>query len=117
MASLRVELETLISQAVPDLVIVGRNAPRLPHTSSLAFPGIDRQALLMALDLEGVACSTGSACASGSSDPSPVLIAMGLDQSVVGGALRFSLSAMTTRREILEAARRISRVVARLQGF
>lgn len=117
MASLRVELETLISRAVPDLVIVGRNAPRLPHTSSLAFPGIDRQALLMALDLEGVACSTGSACASGSSDPSPVLIAMGLDRSVVGGALRFSLSAMTTRREILEAARRISRVVARLQGF
>lgn len=117
MALLRDELETLISQAVPDLVVVGRDSPRLPHTSCLAFPGIDRQALLMALDLEGVACSTGSACASGSSDPSPVLISMGLDRLVVGGALRFSLSAMTTRQEILEAAQRISRVVARLQGF
>ena len=61
----------------------------------------------MALDLAGVACSTGSACASGSSEPSPVLMAMGLDRELVGSSLRFSLGAETTAEEIDEAARRI----------
>ena len=58
--------------------VIGGGAERLPHTSNIAFVGLDRQALFMALDQAGVACSTGSACASGSSEPSPVLVAMGL---------------------------------------
>jgi cysteine desulfurase len=67
----------------------------------------------MALDLESVACSTGSACASGSSEPSPVLIAMGLSSEVVAGSLRFSLGAGTTETEIDAAIECIVRVVQR----
>ena len=65
----------------------------------------------MALDMAGVACSTGSACASGSSEPSPVLLAMGLPREIVDSSLRFSLGADTTESEIDEAGQRISRVV------
>jgi len=92
------------------IVVHGRSAERLPQTSNLAFIGIDRQALLMALDQAGVACSTGSACASGSSEPSLVLAAMGCDKEVLDSSLRFSLGATTTREEIDEAVARILKV-------
>jgi cysteine desulfurase len=92
------------------IVINGSDAARLPDTSSVAFRGLDRQQLLIALDLAGIACSAGSACASGSSEPSPVLLAMGLDRDVVTSTLRFSLGAQTTESEIDLAARRIAAV-------
>jgi cysteine desulfurase len=76
--------------------------------------GTDRQALVMALDLAGVACSTGSACKSGSSEPSPTLAAMGLDKEVLAASIRFSLGAPTTAEEIDEAARRILEVSAKV---
>jgi cysteine desulfurase len=110
MSRLRDRLEALLLAECPGAVIVGVSAPRLPHTTSVAFPGLDRQALLMALDQAGVACSTGSACASGSSEPSPVLLAMGCPSEVVQGALRLSLGASTKAREVDEAARRIAGV-------
>ncbi len=111
MEQLRDSLEQQLRAGDPSIVINGAAAvQRLPHTSNISFPGLDRQAMLMALDLAGVACSTGSACASGSSEPSPVLLAMGLDEGVISGALRFSLGATTTFAEIDEAARRILRV-------
>jgi cysteine desulfurase len=69
----------------------------------------------MALDLAGIACSTGSACASGSSEPSPTLVAMGLPEEVISSSLRFSLGATTTVEEIEEAARRILAVCNRLR--
>lgn len=116
MGSLRDELERLLRSELPDMVIVGQRAPRLPNTSCLAFPGLDRQALVMALDLAGVACSTGSACASGSSEPSPTLVAMGLPQAVIRGAIRFSLGAFTRPAEIDEAARRILNTVKHLKS-
>ena len=99
----------------PRAVVIGAAAPRLPHTSNIAFVGLDRQALMMALDLAGVACSTGSACASGSSEPSPALVAMGLPEEQISSSLRFSLGATTTAAEIDEAARRILSVVNRLR--
>jgi cysteine desulfurase len=80
----------------------------------VAFIGLDRQAVAMALDLAGIACSTGSACASGSSEPSPVLLAMGIENSLVEGSIRFSLGADTTDAEIDEAARRICKVIKNL---
>ena len=89
--------------ADPAIVVNGESAPRLPHTSNLSFLDCERQALWMALDIAGLACSTGSACASGSSEPSPVLIAMGLEPERIAGALRFSLSALTTSPEVDEA--------------
>jgi cysteine desulfurase len=104
---LRDRFEGLILTGLPSAVVIGREAERLPHTSHIAFIGIDRQALFMALDQAGVACSTGSACASGSSEPSPVLLAMGCDKEVVTSALRFSLGATTTAQEVEQASRRI----------
>ena len=115
MSTLRDQFEREITSQVDSALIVGGSAPRLPHTSNIAFRGLDRQALAMALDLEGVACSTGSACASGSSEPSPVLLAMGCDEQVVRGALRFSLGADTRSAEVVEAARRISKVCKQLR--
>jgi cysteine desulfurase len=112
---LRDRLENSLRAEFAELVVSGAGAARLPHTTNIAFPGLDRQALLMALDLAGVACSTGSACASGSSDPSPVLLAMGLPTAVVNSALRFSLGAFTTDAEVEEAVRRISQIVKDLQ--
>jgi cysteine desulfurase len=109
----RLEAELAAGYRGP-LVVHGSAADRLPHTSNLAFIGIDRQALLMALDLAGVACSTGSACASGSSEPSPVLLAMGCNKDVLASSLRFSLGATTTLEEIDEASARILDVCAKI---
>jgi cysteine desulfurase len=107
MRQLRDRLEAQILGGWPSAVVLGAGSERLPHTSHIAFAGLERQALFMALDQAGVACSTGSACASGSSEPSPVLLAMGCEPAVVASALRFSLGATTTAAEIEEAARRI----------
>jgi len=104
---LRDRLEAGLCTIYPSLVINGIAAPRLSNTSNVAFVGHDRQQLLMAFDLAGVACSTGSACASGSSEPSPVLKAMGLPSEVVASSLRFSVGATTTAEEIDEALRRM----------
>ncbi|HQU43621.1 MAG TPA: cysteine desulfurase family protein [Pirellulales bacterium] len=107
MQSLRDEFESRLLAEFPDLVIHGREADRLPHTSHIAFPGVDGQALGMALDLAGIACSTGSACASGSSKPSPVLLAMGVAEALAQSSLRFSFGAGSTAAEMREAAHRI----------
>lgn len=92
------------------LAINGGAVSRVPHTLNVSFLGIDRQALLMSADMHGLAISSGSACASGSSDPSPVLLAMGLDQETVEGSIRISLSAFTTLEEIELAADRIIKI-------
>jgi cysteine desulfurase len=87
----------------------------VPHTINLSFPGCLAESLLMALDLAGICCSTGSACSSGSLLPSPVLQAMGVPDDVLRSAMRFSLGPFLTEQEVDEAARRISDVVARLR--
>lgn len=115
MLSLRNTFTRLIQEQLPTSVVIGEDVPRLPHTACLSFPPLDRQALVMALDLAGVACSTGSACASGSSEPSRALVAMGLPADVVGSAIRFSLGAFTTVAEVHSAAERIIKTVKRLQ--
>jgi cysteine desulfurase len=101
--------------ALGDVVVISSNTPRLPHTSNLAFLGLERQALHMALDLAGVACSAGSACSSGSSRPSPVLLAMGLPEDIVNSSLRFSLSKFTNDEEIDAAIEIVTRVVRKLR--
>jgi cysteine desulfurase len=107
MRALRDHFESAIIDGWPEARIIGAGAERLPHTSQIAFVGLERQMLFMALDQAGVACSTGSACASGSSEMSPVLLAMGCQIDVISSALRFSLGATTTATEVDEAARRI----------
>ncbi|MCL2878181.1 MAG: aminotransferase class V-fold PLP-dependent enzyme, partial [Acidobacteria bacterium] len=88
---------------------------RLPNISNISFDRLEGEAAVIALDLESVAASTGSACASGSIDPSHVLTAMGLRPEVVQGSLRFSLSRFTTEAEIDRALEILEAVVARLR--
>ncbi|MHC4404838.1 MAG: cysteine desulfurase family protein [Planctomycetota bacterium] len=114
LAALRERLEAGLRAGFPGLVVNGSGADRLPHTASIAFPGLDGQILLVALDTVGVACSVGSACSSGSTELSPTLRAMGLPHEVIAGSLRFSLGATTTQDEIDEAVRRILGVVGEL---
>jgi len=106
------EKQLLQSPAMPK--ILGQSCDRLPHTTSIAYPGFDRQALQMALDFAGIACSTGSACASGSGQPSHVLKAMGVDPLLINGAVRFSLSVQNTAEELERAAAKINFVVESL---
>jgi cysteine desulfurase len=87
----------------------------IPSTLNVSFPGCRADLLLMALDLVGVACATGSACSSGSLLPSPVLRAMGVTDDVLRSALRFSFSPNQTSEEIAEALRRIVERVHRLR--
>ena len=116
LAQCRDQFEQQLQERLPWVIIICQAGPRLPHTSNIAFPGIDRQALMMALDQGGLACSTGSACASGSSDPSPVLLAMGLEDEVVGGALRFSFGRFNKLQESSRAAEIVATTASRLRG-
>ncbi len=116
LAALRRRFEEGLAEGYAGLVVHGRNAPRLPQTSSIAFAGLDGQVLLMALDMAGVACSVGSACSSGSTELSPTLLAMGLPKAQAASTLRFSLGATTTAEEIEEAIRRILEVANSLRG-
>jgi cysteine desulfurase len=117
LTALRDRFEERLRAGFPDLVVNGANAARLPQTSNVAFPGLDGQQLLLALDsVMGIACSVGSACSSGSSELSPTLLAMRLPKDVVASSLRFSFGATTTAAEIDEAVRRILLVVNELRS-
>ena len=94
--ALRDRLETSLLERVPDAVVHGRGAPRAPHMLSLSVPGTDSESMLMALDLQGVACSSGSACQSGSITPSHVLSAMGVSSELGSAAIRMSVGKLTT---------------------
>lgn len=115
MARLRDRLESCLQGSWAGARVLGGQAPRLDHVTCLTFPGADRQALVMAYDLAGVACSTGSACASGSSEPSPTLMAMGLPAELVSSAVRFAVGALTTKADVSEAIRRLEGVNTRLR--
>ena len=93
---LREKLEAGILARVPDAVIHGRGAPRAPHIVNVSVPGTDSESLLMALDLRGIAASGGSACQSGSIDPSHVLSALGVRPDLANAAIRMSLGSLTT---------------------
>jgi cysteine desulfurase len=117
MSKLRDHLERQITARVPDVRVNGETVHRLPNISNLSFEGVDGESLLIALDLKGIAVSTGSACASGSLEPSHVLQAMGLAREQVRGSLRFSLSAYTTRDEIDYAVAALSETITRLRAM
>lgn len=116
LTQLRDRFEAALRAQHANLVVHGSQAPRLPNTSSISFPGLDRQALVIALDLVGIECSTGSACESGSSEPSATLVAMGLDNDLVQSAVRFSFGPSQTEAEIDEAVRRILSVTSPAHG-
>jgi cysteine desulfurase len=94
--ALRERLERGLRQRVPDAVIHGGNATqRAPHIVNVSVPGTDTESMLMALDLQGIACSGGSACQAGSASPSHVLSAMGVRHDLIGSAIRMSLGSMS----------------------
>lgn len=116
LVALRDRLHAGLQQACGPAVLNGAEQTRLPNTLSIAFPGVDAEALLVALDLAGIACSMGSTCASGSSEPAPALVAMGTPEEVYRSSIRFSVSIENTAAEIDEAVQRIARTVNHLRS-
>ncbi len=114
--ALRDRLEAALLAAVPRTRVNGALAERLPGTLSVTFSGADGEALLMALDLEGICASAGAACTSGSTRPSHVLSAMGLSAAEARATLRLSLGWTTTQAEIEEALARIPPLVERVRS-
>ena len=114
-AALRDRLEQGILASIPEVLVNGATAPRLPTTTNLSFKGVDGQSLVVALDLKGVATSTGSACSSGRLEPSHVLIAMGLPAEWLQGAVRFSLGCGNTPEEVDQLVQILPSIVARLR--
>ncbi|MBV9772624.1 MAG: cysteine desulfurase [Gemmatimonadetes bacterium] len=117
LGALRDRLEAGLRAAIPDLVVNAATAKRLATVLSVCIPGADAGALIPALDLEGIAASGGSACSSGSSEPSYVLVAMGLDGQVAAPSARFSLGKETTAEEIERVLATVPAVVERLRSF
>lgn len=114
-AALRDALEAGVLAGVPGTHVNGRGAPRVPNTSNIGFEGIEAESLLIALDLEGIAVSTGSACSSGTLEPSHVLKAMGLPLHDTQNALRISLGRHTTEAEVTRLLDALPPIVERLR--
>ncbi len=115
MRELRDYLESRVTSMIPRVEVNGDLDRRVPNISNMSFEGVDGESLLIAMDLKGIAVSTGSACASGSLEPSHVLQALGLTREQVRGSLRFSLGAYTTREEIDYAISVLSESAARIR--
>jgi cysteine desulfurase len=115
LSALRDQLEHGLLHRVPHSRINGGRAPRTPNTTNLIFPGVEGEALLIALDLKGLACSTGAACSSGAVEPSHVLTAIGLPAEEARASLRFSLGRLTTQTDIDFAINVVPAAVAQLR--
>jgi cysteine desulfurase len=109
-SALRDRLEEGVLHAVPGTIVNGDRSPRVPNTTNISFDRIEAESLLIALDLEGVAVSTGSACSSGTLEPSHVLKAMGFPPHRTQNSIRFSLGAANTDADV-------DRVIAILPGI
>jgi cysteine desulfurase len=123
---LRERFEAGVVERVPEVVFNGDRARRLPGVSNISFRYVEGEGLLINLDMQGVAVSTGSACSSGSLEPSPVIRALGRDDELARGSIRFSLGRETTEEEIgytlevlpraVEALRRLSPLYQKAQA-
>ncbi len=114
-AALRDRFEQTVVSATEGLVHA-RNAPRLWNTTNIGFPRLEAEAILLLLSERGLFASAGAACSSGSLDPSPVLLAMGVEPEVAHGSIRFSLSRDTTESDCTEAAQRVIAAIHRLRN-
>jgi len=115
MGALRDRLEAAILSRVDDAAVNGVNALRVPNTTNLHFDGIEGEALVIALDLKGLAASTGAACSSGAIEPSHVLTAMGLSPDRARASIRFSLGKQNTAEDVEFALELVPHTVARLR--
>ena len=100
-----------IYKMIPGAKLLGDKKNRLPNTLNLGFEGLEGDTLLIALDLDGVAVSTGSACSSGTGLPSPVLQAMGVPDEVINSSIRFSLGANTSKSQLDSVVKTLVKVV------
>ncbi len=117
LGALRDGLAAALRRDIPDLVIHAESAERAPHVLSVAFPGAEAEALLMHLDLAGIACSGGSACSTGAVEPSHVLTAMGVERSLALGTIRFSLGHETTAEEVDQVIAAVPDIVTRVRAL
>ena len=117
LAALRDRLEQQILTRVPRTAVNGAREPRVPNTTNISFERVEAESLLIALDLEGVAVSTGSACSSGTLEPSHVLRAMGFPAHRTQNSIRFSLGASNTEEQIDRVAAMLPRVVEKLRSL
>jgi cysteine desulfurase len=115
-ARLRDRLIAGVRACVPDAVLTGHPTERLPNNASFCVPGADGESLIVALDLEGFAVSSGSACTSGETEPSQVLLALGLDRELAKGSLRVTVGRSTTEAQVDAFVDTLARVVARLRN-
>jgi cysteine desulfurase len=117
LSALRNALEEAILAAVPGTAINGAREPRVPNTTNISFEAVEAESLLIALDLEGVAVSTGSACSSGTLEPSHVLRAMGLPSPRTQNSIRFSLGAGNTQAEVDFVVAKLPSLVDKLRSL
>jgi cysteine desulfurase len=115
--SLRDRLEQGLLQKIPDARLNGHPDLRLPNTLNLSFPFVEAESLLLELDLRGVAVSSGSACMSGTGEPSHVLLAMGMPPELCRGSLRFSLGSENTEEEIRYVLEILPGIVQRIRAM
>jgi len=116
-AALGAELVARISSAVPGAVLTGDPVRRLPGTVSFVFPGTSGEAVLLEVERDGVICSSGSACAAGSDEPSHVLTAIGVPAGLAQTAVRFTLGTETTQDDVAEAATAVARAVSAVRAI
>jgi cysteine desulfurase len=114
---LRDTLEKGILEKIPHTRVNGGAVPRLPNTSNISFEFVEGESILLSLDAEGICASTGSACSSGSLEPSHVLLAMGLTPTTAQGSVRFSLSAYNTEEEINFVLQKLPPIIERLRSM
>jgi len=114
--ALRDRLEESILSGIPDTARNGAKEPRLPNTSNIAFAGVEAEGILMLLDQAGICASSGSACTTGSLDPSHVLTAMGCSAARARGSIRFSLSIYNTEAEVDYVLEKLPGIIARLRA-
>jgi len=116
-SQLRDRLEAGILASVPGTIVNGGGSLRVPNTTNISFDRVEAESLLIALDLEGIAVSTGSACSSGTLEPSHVLKAMGLPVHRTQNSLRFSLGLFSTQAEVDRVIETLPRLVVKLRSL
>jgi cysteine desulfurase len=116
LARLRDRLVAGLRDAVPDLVLNGHPTQRLPNNASVCVRGVQGESLVVALDLAGIAASSGAACTTGSLEPSHVLLAIGLTRDVAQGSLRLTLGRGTTDGDIDVVLMELPKIVSRLRA-
>ncbi|MEL7225654.1 MAG: aminotransferase class V-fold PLP-dependent enzyme, partial [Cyanobacteria bacterium J06576_12] len=116
-AQLRDRLEQQLLASIPDCEVNGGGTIRLPNTTNIGFKYIEGEAILFMLDRHGICASSGSACTSGSLDPSHVLTSMGLPYTILHGSIRFSLSRFTTEDDIQQVIAVMPTIVEKLRAM